>query len=90
MLVCEVLNDDGVLKGWCPIGGGIEFSESAGEALKREIYEELGCNLVITGEPIVCKNIFEHHGIKGHEIIFAFLIKLSDKTIYTKKSFSDL
>lgn len=87
LLVCEVINDDGVLKGWCPLGGGIEFGENAEEALKREINEELGCNLEIIGEPIVCENIFEHHGVQGHEIIFAFPIKLSDEKIYAKNRF---
>ena len=52
LLVCEVLNDDGVLKGWCPIGGGIEFGETAQEALKREIQEELRCDVSITNDPI--------------------------------------
>lgn len=62
LLVCEVLNDTGVLKGWCPIGGGIEFGETAEVALMREISEEFKCDAFITGEPIVCENIFEHHG----------------------------
>ncbi len=71
-----MLNDDGVLKGWCPIGGGIEFGEAAQEALKREMHEELRCDVSITNDPIICENIFEHHGVKGHEIIFAFLLGL--------------
>lgn len=87
LLVCEVLDDYGNLKGWCPIGGGIEFGETAKEALVREVYEELKCNAIITGDPIICENIFEHHGSKGHEIIFAFPIELSDKTIYSNNRF---
>ncbi len=87
LLVCEVLKDDGTLKGWCPIGGGIEFGETAEEALKREIYEELKCNVTIKGEPILCENIFEHHGIKGHEIIFAFPVKFQDEEVYMRKRF---
>ena len=39
LLVFEVLDDQGNLKGWCPIGGGIEFGEKAEEALIREINE---------------------------------------------------
>lgn len=87
LLVCEVLNDDGALKGWCPIGGGIEFGETAQEALSREIQEELGCPVSITNEPIICENIFEHHGFIGHEIIFAFPIRLEDQAIYGKNRF---
>lgn len=47
LLVCEVLNDEGILKGWCPLGGGIEFGESAEAALRREIQEELECDVQI-------------------------------------------
>lgn len=87
LLVCEVLNDQGELKGWCPLGGGIEFGESGEHALKREISEELGCEITISGEPLVCENIFEHHGFTGHEIILAFPIRLNDPEIYAKKRF---
>ena len=87
LLVFEVLDDQGNLKGWCPIGGGIEFGEKAEDALIREIHEELKCEAVITGKPIIYENIFEHQGSKGHEIIFAFPITLCDKNIYSKTRF---
>lgn len=87
LLVCEVLNDEGVLKGWCPLGGGIEFGEMAEIALKREIQEELGCDIQIVGEPIALENIFEHHGIQGHEIVFVFPVHFDDSQIYTKTRF---
>lgn len=54
LLVFEVLDDQGNLKGCCLIEGGIEFGEKAEEALIREINEELKCNVTITGKPIVC------------------------------------
>lgn len=87
LLVGEVLNDDGSLKGWRPLGGGIEFGETAEDALKREFLEEMGSNIQIIGAPIVCENIFEHHGAKGHEIIFVFPISFEDLKIYTKDRF---
>ncbi|MBA3816470.1 MAG: NUDIX domain-containing protein [Parachlamydiaceae bacterium] len=87
LLVCEVLNDQGELKGWCPLGGGIEFGETGEQALKREIAEELGCGIHISGEMLVCENIFEHHGFIGHEIILAFPINFDDPEIYAKKRF---
>jgi ADP-ribose pyrophosphatase YjhB (NUDIX family) len=87
LLVCEVLNDEGILKGWCPLGGGIEFGEAAESALKREFLEELGCNVQIIGDPMVWENIFKHHGIQGHEIIFAFPIRFDDAQIYAKNRF---
>ena len=87
LLVCEVLDDQGNLKGWCPLGGGIEFGETAAEALKREIFEELECSIHISGDPITYENIFEHHGFKGHEIILAFSIDFNNPEIYEKKRF---
>ncbi|MBA3662571.1 MAG: NUDIX domain-containing protein [Gammaproteobacteria bacterium] len=85
LLVCEVLNDQGELKGWCPLGGGIEFGETSENALKREISEELGCGIFITGDPFICENIYEHHGFTGHDIVLAFPINFDDPEIYAKK-----
>lgn len=87
LLVCEVLNDDGVLKGWCPLGGGIDFGETAEAALRREFQEELSCDVQIAGDPMVWENIFKHHGIQGHEIIFAFPIRFYDTQIYARNRF---
>lgn len=87
LLVCEVLDDEGNLKGWCPLGGGIEFGETSEQAIKREILEELECEIVLNSPPITYESIFDHHGVKGHEIIFAFSIQLCDPSLYHKERF---
>lgn len=85
LLVIEVLDDHGKVKGWSPMGGGIEFGETMQEALSREIYEELEVEINILGTPKVYENIFTHQDSKGHEIIFAFLISFCNKEIYQRK-----
>lgn len=87
ILVSEILDDHGNLKGWCPLGGGIEFGETSENALKREILEEAGCGIVILGPPIVCDNLFEHHGLQGHEIVLAFPISFDNPQIYSNHRF---
>ncbi|WP_341956787.1 NUDIX domain-containing protein [Microbacterium sp. LWH13-1.2] len=56
------------------IGGGIEFGETAVEALRREFMEELGVELD-GAEPLgVFENIFTYEGAPGHEIAHVFAV----------------
>lgn len=56
------------------IGGGIEFGETAGDALRREFMEELGVTLE-DAEPLgVFENIFTYEGEPGHEIAHVFSV----------------
>nr|WP_201469159.1 NUDIX domain-containing protein [Microbacterium hydrocarbonoxydans] len=56
------------------IGGGVEFGETAAEALGREFMEELGVALE-GSEPLgVFENIFTHEGVPCHEIAFVFAV----------------
>ena len=87
LLVVEVLDDSGGLKGWRPPGGGIQLGEPAQKALAREIREELGCDILIDAPPFVFENIFEHEGAVGHEIVFAFPIQLLDSELYEHSRF---
>lgn len=86
LLVLEVKDDHDQLKGYCPLGGGIDFGEFAEIALRREMLEELECSIQLQGKPLVFENLFEHHGIRGHEIIFAFPIHVDNPEIYTQDS----
>lgn len=59
------------------IGGGIEFGETAEEALRREFREELGVELD-SAEPLgVFENIFTYEGEPGHEIAHVFALTSS-------------
>ena len=68
-------------------GGRVESGEKPVETLQREFLEEIGCDVQIVGDPMVWENIFKHHGIQGHEIIFAFLVRFDDAQIYAKNRF---
>ena len=59
-------------------GGGIEFYEKAQDALKREIKEENGIDVIINKKLGVIENLFEFNGKKGHEIAIIFQAQLSD------------
>jgi 8-oxo-dGTP pyrophosphatase MutT (NUDIX family) len=56
------------------IGGGIEFGETAADALRREFMEELGVALD-SAEPLgVFESIFTYEGAPGHEIAHVFAV----------------
>jgi ADP-ribose pyrophosphatase YjhB (NUDIX family) len=87
LLVAEVPNDDGSVKGWRPLGGGVEFGETAEVALKREFREELDVAVEITGPPAIFENLYEHAGHVGHEIIFAFPAIVADPALKARSRF---
>ena len=80
LLVFEVLDDQGNLKGWCPIGGGIEFGEKAEDALIREINEELRCNVTIAGKPVICENILNIMAVQVMKLFSHFPLNSVTKT----------
>ncbi|QLP96693.1 MAG: NUDIX domain-containing protein [Rhodoblastus sp.] len=76
LLVCEVRDDAGRLKGVRPPGGGVEFGETWRAALVREFREEFGLDVAVAGEPHVAENIFTHEGARGHEIAFVAPVEI--------------
>ena len=67
-----------------PLGGGIEFGEYSGDAIQREIREELNAevhDLVYLG---TLENIFTFDGQPGHEIVQVYDGKLNDPELYEK------
>lgn len=66
------------------IGGRIAIGENSEEALKREIQEELGKEIEITGNAATIENFFEMDSKKYHEIMFvhqAEFVNEEDKKI---------
>jgi hypothetical protein len=78
LLVAEVEESGGRVKGVRPLGGSIEFGETREHALEREFVEELGCAITVTGPWHAFDNIYQHEGATGHEFIFAANIRLGD------------
>ena len=69
-----------------PLGGGIEFGEYAGEAVRREIREEIGAEVVNLEYLGVLENIFTLEGEIGHEIVFVYLAEFRDGAMYETSS----
>ncbi len=65
-----------------PLGGHVEFGETAAIALAREIAEELGA--AITGIALlgVLESLFEYGGRPQHEIVFVFDAQFVDRARY--------
>ena len=87
LLVGEVEDSSGRVKGVRPLGGCIDFGETREQALAREFEEELGCKVVVTGPWHAFENIYEHEGATGHEFIFAADVTLSDPQFYAQDRF---
>ena len=57
------------------IGGRVEIGENSENTIKREIKEELGKDIEITGYLGTIENFFEMKGNKYHEIMFVYKIE---------------
>lgn len=60
------------------VGGGIEFGETAVQALRREFREELDVALDEVRLLGVLENLFEYEGQPGHEYVHVFAIRSAD------------
>ncbi len=67
-----------------PLGGGIEFGETAAAAVHRELLEELAAELTGVEQIAVLENLFTFDGSAGHEIVFLFSADLTDKGLYER------
>jgi len=90
LLVGEVEDSSGRVKGVRPLGGCIDFGETREQALVREFGEELGCAIRVTGPWHGFENIYEHEGATGHEFLFAANVTLADPQVYAQDRFQFL
>jgi ADP-ribose pyrophosphatase YjhB (NUDIX family) len=67
-----------------PLGGEIEFGETAEDALAREFREELGVELDGVRYLETIENIYEYEGDPGHELIRVYEARLSPDALYDR------
>ena len=60
------------------IGGRVEIGESSEKTVKREVMEELGKEIELTGYVSTVENFFEMKGSKYHEILFVYKGEFTD------------
>jgi ADP-ribose pyrophosphatase YjhB (NUDIX family) len=68
-----------------PLGGEIDFGEPAAEAVRRELREEIGSELLDVRRLGVLESIFTLEGEPWHEIVFAFEARLADDSLYRRE-----
>lgn len=72
------------------VGGRVAIGEDSENTVKREIQEELGKEVEITGYVSTIENFFEMKGSKYHEILFVHKVEFIDeedkKIEYTLKN----
>ena len=67
-----------------PLGGGVEFGETAAAALRREMREELGAEVTDLALLGVLENLFTYEGEARHEVVFVFDARLADAALYAR------
>jgi ADP-ribose pyrophosphatase YjhB (NUDIX family) len=71
-----------------PLGGAVEFGETAKTAIKREIHEEIGLETTDLKLLGILENIFTHEGKPGHEIVYVYDGRFTDASVYGQEYFT--
>ena len=73
-----------------PIGGHLEFGETASDTLVREFGEELGLEVTVSSYLGTLENLFTYNGQPGHEVDLVFAAVLNDPALYNQSRFPRL
>lgn len=68
-----------------PVGGAIEFGETAELALRRELREELQIEIVNPVRLGILENFFTYCGEPGHEVVFVFDASFAEPRLYEQR-----
>lgn len=75
LLVHKNINSDH----YALVGGRVQIGETSEETVKREVLEEIGKEINITGYYATIENFFESKGSKYHEILFIYQAEFVNK-----------
>lgn len=67
------------------LGGSLELTETLENGIKREVREELKCEIESLEFVKYVENIFTYEGMPGHDIVFIYKGDLSNKDLYEKE-----
>jgi 8-oxo-dGTP pyrophosphatase MutT (NUDIX family) len=84
ILVAEGFDETKHQKFYRPLGGTIEFGEYSYETVHRELMEEIQAEVSDLRYLGTLENIFTFNGNNGHEIVFVYDGKFTDKALYKK------
>lgn len=70
-----------------PLGGGIDFGERGEDTVAREIYEELGAEIINIKLIDFSENIFTYYGNPHHEIVFSYKAEFKDQSFLEDKEY---
>ena len=85
ILVAEGFDELKNQKFYRPLGGTIEFGEYSDETIRRELKEEIQAEVSDLRYLGTLENIFTFNGENGHELVFVYDGKLTDKALYEKE-----
>lgn len=69
-----------------PLGGGIEFGETAKQTVIREFIEEMQTEIEVGDYLTTFENLFTFNGVPGHQIVLLLSAKFKDQQIYQQNN----